>query len=493
MQQQHRHQEHGRAPGPRTATRIASAVARRCAGDIRAAKARRHVLAPCCGVDWSVAPSSPAFGDRGRGRTRGRSRIRRRACRRRRIGAAARCRRRRCGRGGGAGGAAAAGPLAAARRRRRDGGAAWRRDACGRRRRTAPALRRAAGVAFGRGIGGHERRSAAGGGSGFSCAPRSKISPGPGWILVVGERGAACANSFDSSSSCTSRPAFADSPRSTTSRCASLPLRDALHLELRQPRVVGKHLRHVLDDAAPRPDMRTCARARSCSRRPVASSCARSDSDTAACSRRLRGEPVQARSRIRASATPAARLRQARSRRATRSAARTASASRIACRCAFRGGSRLSSELASAGGGSPASTATTFAPHACACATAASTCARRAVASSTRICAARRIAFDHLRVEVQLVGLERRVPIEIVGERLSQILLEGGGQHERLRRMVRGASATATFTGAARCGSRASALRPSDDTVPASPPSATRAISTNSMRPSLPCACQTDA
>ena len=62
-----------------------------------------------------------------------------------------------------------------------------------------------------------------GNGSVFNCAPRSKISPGPGWIFVVGERGAACSNTFESSSSDTSRPAFALSPRSTISRRASLP------------------------------------------------------------------------------------------------------------------------------------------------------------------------------------------------------------------------------------------------------------------------------
>ncbi len=65
------------------------------------------------------------------------------------------------------------------------------------------------------------RRS--GGVRGFSCAPRSKISPGPGWILVVGPRCAACAKSCDSSSSCTSRPALAVSPRTSRSRCVSLP------------------------------------------------------------------------------------------------------------------------------------------------------------------------------------------------------------------------------------------------------------------------------
>jgi hypothetical protein len=65
---------------------------------------------------------------------------------------------------------------------------------------------------------------AAGGGvSGLSCAPTSKISPGPGWILVVGERGADCVKSFDSSSSETRRPALADSPRSVSSRWPSLP------------------------------------------------------------------------------------------------------------------------------------------------------------------------------------------------------------------------------------------------------------------------------
>ena len=61
------------------------------------------------------------------------------------------------------------------------------------------------------------------GGSGFSCAPTSKISPGPGWIFVVGERGAACVNSLESSSSDTSLPALADSPRSVSSRCPSFP------------------------------------------------------------------------------------------------------------------------------------------------------------------------------------------------------------------------------------------------------------------------------
>jgi hypothetical protein len=61
------------------------------------------------------------------------------------------------------------------------------------------------------------------GGGGFNCAPTSKISPGPGWIFVVGERGAACVNGFESSSSETSLPAFADSPRSVNSRWPSFP------------------------------------------------------------------------------------------------------------------------------------------------------------------------------------------------------------------------------------------------------------------------------
>ncbi len=61
--------------------------------------------------------------------------------------------------------------------------------------------------------------NAAGAGDGFSCAPTSKISPGPGCILVVGERGAAWVNNFESSSSETNRPALADSPRSVNSRC----------------------------------------------------------------------------------------------------------------------------------------------------------------------------------------------------------------------------------------------------------------------------------
>ena len=52
---------------------------------------------------------------------------------------------------------------------------------------------------------------------------RRRSRPGPGCILVVGERGAACVKSFESSSSATRRPAFADSPRRTMSRVASLP------------------------------------------------------------------------------------------------------------------------------------------------------------------------------------------------------------------------------------------------------------------------------
>ncbi|TMG90476.1 MAG: hypothetical protein E6H76_04460 [Betaproteobacteria bacterium] len=55
--------------------------------------------------------------------------------------------------------------------------------------------------------------SGAGSASVRKRAPTSKISPLAPWILVVGERGAACSTSFVSSSSAISLPAFPDSPR----------------------------------------------------------------------------------------------------------------------------------------------------------------------------------------------------------------------------------------------------------------------------------------
>src|SRR5207248_11781 len=55
--------------------------------------------------------------------------------------------------------------------------------------------------------------SGAGGVSVRKRAPTSKISPFAPWILVVGDRGAACSTSFVSSSSAMSLPAFPDSPR----------------------------------------------------------------------------------------------------------------------------------------------------------------------------------------------------------------------------------------------------------------------------------------
>ncbi len=77
---------------------------------------------------------------------------------------------------------------------------------------------------FGGGASGPTSATIAGLGSGFSCAPRSKISPGPGWIFVVGERGATCATIPVSSRTGIRRPAFADSPRITISRSRSRPL-----------------------------------------------------------------------------------------------------------------------------------------------------------------------------------------------------------------------------------------------------------------------------
>ena len=83
----------------------------------------------------------------------------------------------------------------------------------------------------------------AGGGNGFSCAPRSKISPGPGLDLRRRRARRGLLNSFESSNSEMRRPALALSPRTTISRFGVLALRRVLHLELRQPRVVGQQLR----------------------------------------------------------------------------------------------------------------------------------------------------------------------------------------------------------------------------------------------------------
>ena len=81
-----------------------------------------------------------------------------------------------------------------------------------------------AGGGAGAGASGPTSATIAGRASGFSCAPRSKTSPGPGWIFVVGERGATCVIIPVSSSTGISRPAFADSPRITISRSRSRPL-----------------------------------------------------------------------------------------------------------------------------------------------------------------------------------------------------------------------------------------------------------------------------
>ena len=127
---------------------------------------------------------------------------------------------------------ARAGVMASLRRARGAGAGAGGGAARWRRRRAAvPAAAaqapaagggwRAGGAPWPGGVGGRRRRRSTrvgdrsrGGGCCFSCAPRSKISPGPGWILVVGPRCAACVNICDSSKSCTSWPALAVSPRS---------------------------------------------------------------------------------------------------------------------------------------------------------------------------------------------------------------------------------------------------------------------------------------
>ena len=123
-----------------------------------------------------------------------------------------RCRRR-CGRQPGAGAGAATGTVVGAA-----AGVGTDGAACGVGAAAAPDP--AAGTAV---DGAAATSSGAGFGSGRNCAARSKISPGPGWILVVGERGAACVNTFDSSNSVIRRPALPDSPRISSSRWVSLP------------------------------------------------------------------------------------------------------------------------------------------------------------------------------------------------------------------------------------------------------------------------------
>ena len=44
----------------------------------------------------------------------------------------------------------------------------------------------------------------------------------------------------------------------------------------------------------------------------------------------------------------------------------------------------------------------------------------------------RGIAIDDCRVEIKLVGLERRVPVEIVGKRLVQVGFDGRRQRQPL-------------------------------------------------------------
>ena len=47
-----------------------------------------------------------------------------------------------------------------------------------------------------------------------------------------------------------------------------------------------------------------------------------------------------------------------------------------------------------------------------------------------------RTASDHDRVEMQLIGLERCMPVQVVGERLAQVGFDGGRQHDGLAQHV---------------------------------------------------------
>ena len=169
--------------------------------------------------------------------------------------------------------------------RRCDGAPPGRRRGAGWRRRRGPVRRRArrggraapaTGAAPGRRAGAtslrppRRRRKLHGGGGGKRLQLRAEVEDLAGSGLDL-RRGRARRRLREQlrllEQRDTSRPALPLSPRSISSRCGSLPLRDGLHLELREPRVVGQELRHVVEHLHARSETRTCARARSCSRR----------------------------------------------------------------------------------------------------------------------------------------------------------------------------------------------------------------------------------
>ena len=97
----------------------------------------------------------------------------------------------------------------------------------------------------------------------------------------------------------------------------------------------------------------------------------------------------------------------------------------------------------------------------------------------------RAVAIDDDRIEVELLGLERRVPVEIVGERLMQVSSSAIGSVSVLRSDARGDSVTMIGAGApfAARTSGASAARPAAATACASPSSAIRATLLICIRP----------
>ncbi len=223
--------------------------------------------------------------------------------------------------------------------------------------------------------------SCGGAGRGLSCAPRSKISPGPGWILVVGPRWPDCAKSCDSSMSCTRRPAFNVSPRTRISRWISLPLLRRLEVELRKPRIVGHELADGVDDQQ-RARERVLALQREVvvghARIELGAQRLRHGGALA----RLVGERAQAASRSRASATAGWRPRPGPGPPAAPSGTQNCQRRHTERKRRSSGGSRFRRDTAAVAGGS-GTTATTSPPQAATWRSAGSTAARRAAARST--------------------------------------------------------------------------------------------------------------
>ncbi len=99
------------------------------------------------------------------------------------------------------------------------------------------------------------------------------------------------------------------------------------------------------------------------------------------------------------------------------------------------GGSRLRRDVAAAAGGS-GTTAATSHPQAATCLSAGSSDGAAHGRQIDGDRSARGVALGDDRVEVEFLGLERRVPVEVVRERLLHVLLDGGRQHHLLAQHV---------------------------------------------------------